>query len=99
MPLLRCGMMLSVLLAISGCTVLGMAVDNKVDKHEEKHRPIMEQGKDREAGTVATEAGVEADIALFKALKAKLTPAKKEPRLVCSYDNNLRVCYYEDAEP
>jgi hypothetical protein len=82
---------------LNGCTVVGMAVDNKVDKHEEKHRPIMEQGKDRKAGTVATEAGLEADIGLFKALKAKLTPAKKEPRLVCSYDNNLRVCYYEDA--
>jgi hypothetical protein len=89
--------LLSALLYLNGCTVLGMAADNAVENHEERHRPIMEQGQEREVGTDATEAGLEADMGMLKKLKAAVTPEDKKQRLVCSYENNLRVCYYEDA--
>lgn len=83
--------MLVSLLSVSGCTVLGLALDTRIDDQMEKRHPAG-SGSD-EVESDFTTAGVEADIAIVKHIADKLTPEPQPPRLRCSMDHGVRICY------
>jgi len=86
----------STLLILNGCTVLGIIVDNKVDNR--KSGPMVPPGTQVPAKvepSFATE-GLEADIAIAKMIKNAILPAK--PKVRCTMESGLRICYEEGAE-
>lgn len=88
----------STLLILNGCTVLGIIVDNKVDN--KNNSPIVPPGSHVPAKaepSFATE-GLEADIAIAKLIKNAILPAKPKPKVRCTMENGLRICYEEGAE-
>lgn len=88
----------SALLILNGCTVLGIIVDNKVD--DKNNSPIVPPGAhvpSKVEPSFATE-GLEADIAIAKFIKNAILPAKPKPKVRCTMENGLRICYEEGAE-
>lgn len=79
------------LLAVSGCTVLGLALDTRIDDQMEKRHPAGSDSDEVESDF--TTAGVEADIAIAKHIADKLKPEPQPSRLRCSMDNGVRICF------
>ena len=95
---LTAALVISALLILNGCTVLGIIVDNKVDNRNID--PIVAPGTHVPSKTepsFATE-GLEADIAIAKFIKNAILPAKPKPKVRCTMENGLRICYEEGAE-
>ncbi|MDP2716313.1 hypothetical protein [Rheinheimera sp.] len=91
-------LMFCALLALNGCTVLGIIVDNKVDNRTID--PIVPPGThvpSKVEPSFASE-GLEADIAIAKLIKDAIFPAKPQPKVRCAMENGLRICYEEGAE-
>jgi Spy/CpxP family protein refolding chaperone len=86
------------LLTLNGCTVFGMIADGAAENKVEKHRPVMEQGSSKERISTLSQIGLEADIAIVKKIKDVLTPEQNKPKVRCTMENGLRICYEEGAE-
>lgn len=83
--------MLVSLLSISGCTVLGLALDTRIDNQMDKRHPAGHDGED--VDFELTEAGMQADIAIVQHIASKLKSEPQPPRVRCSMDHGVRICY------
>ncbi|MBU1308786.1 MAG: hypothetical protein KKE30_04535 [Gammaproteobacteria bacterium] len=83
---------------LSGCTVIGMIADNRVNERLDNDRPLMSTASEHEPYTEFGAMGLETDIKIVKKLVDTLTPARSEPQKRCEIINNRRICYQQGSE-